>query len=363
MEATFASVKRTLVIGLFTAGIVVAGLLVSGGASFAATIFVVGAMVVARCGAAWTASEGLKAETVADQQRWTRRLEFALVPIGALSGIAPAVLPRVEGEVTSQWFGLMVCAVAVVAANVLLGYGRSLTFLAIAGPVAVGSALSAALVGGQFALFFAPGTFIVGAILVLDNREAGVLFRDASRLQEQNRSLVGELRSANVLLQQQVHTDALTGLANRAGLRDHLASLADTDEVIQVIYVDLDGFKNINDDHGHAAGDVVLTAIGERLNRIVRSEDCVARLGGDEFVVIASGGSHPSIDLADRIRETLEAPVTVGDLEIELGASIGSHRAHPGDDVALAMRLADAAMYDQKRRRRRGVRGADVSRR
>ena len=357
MEATFASVKRTLVVGLFTAGVVVAGLLLSGGASVAVTMAVVGAMVATRFCAAWTAYEGLKAETVTDQRRWTRRLEYALIPMGALSGIAPGVLPQVDGRVAPQWFGLLVCSVAVIAANVLVGYGRSHTFLAITGPVVVGSALSAWLVGGEFAVFFAPGAVIVGGILMLDNREAGAIFRDARRLEEQNRSLVSELQDANLLLQHRVHTDVLTGLSNRAGLRLHIATLADTDEIVEVIYIDLDGFKAVNDDHGHAAGDAVLAAIGERLKRIVRSEDCAARLGGDEFAVIASGESTLSRGLSDRIREVFVTPILVGDLEIRVGASIGSHRAEPGDDIGLAMRLADAAMYDQKRSRRRKTGG------
>ncbi len=357
MEATFVSVKRTLAVGLFTAGVVVSGLLLSGGASVATTLAVVGAMVATRFGAAWTAYEGLHAETVSDQRRWTRRLEYALVPMGALSGVAPSVLPLVDGRVTPQWFGLMVCSVAVVAANVLVGYGRSRTFLAIAGPVVVGSALSAGLVGGQFALLFAPGALIVGGILMLDNREAGAIFRDARRLEEQNRSLVSELQGANSLLQHRVHTDVLTGLSNRAGLRLHIAALANTDETVEVIFIDLDGFKSVNDDHGHATGDAVLVAVGERLNRTVGTEDCAARLGGDEFAVIASGDGIPSRGLTDRLREALAPPILVGDLEVRIGASIGSHRAEPGDDIELAMRLADAAMYDQKRSRRRKTGG------
>lgn len=352
MEATFTSVERTLAVGLFTAGVVVAGLLASGGASLVVASAMVSSMVATRFLAAWTAHEGLKAETVADQRMWTRRLEYALIPMGALSGVAPSVLPRVDGRVSPQWFGLLVCSVAVVAANVLVGYGRSRTFIAIAGPVVAGSALSAVLVGGEFAVFFAPGAVVVGGILMLDNREAGAIFRDARRLEEQNRSLVGELQGANSLLQHRVHTDVLTGLSNRAGLRLHIASLADTDETVEVIFIDLDGFKAVNDDHGHAAGDAVLLAIGERLSGIVGSDDCAARLGGDEFAVIARADTS-SRALADRLREELLTPILVGEHEVRIGASIGAHRAEPGDDIELAMRLADAAMYDQKRRRRR----------
>ncbi len=357
MEATFVSVKRTLAVGLFTAGVVVGGLLLSGGAPVAVTMALVGAMVATRFCAAWTAYEGLKAETVSDQRRWTRRLEYALIPMGALSGVAPSALPQVDGRIAPQWFGLLVCSLAVIAANVLVGYGRTRTFLAIAGPMAVGSALSAGLVGGEFALLFAPGAVIVGGILMLDNREAGAIFREARRLEEQNRSLVNELKDANLLLQHRLHTDVLTGLSNRAGLRFHLGRLADTNEVVEVIYIDLDGFKAVNDVHGHATGDAVLTEIGRRLSRIVRSEDCAARLGGDEFAVIAYVEDTQPHRLSDRIHEAFVTPILVGDLEIRLGASIGSQRAEPGDDIGLAMRLADADMYDQKRRRRRKTSG------
>jgi len=353
MKATFASVRRTLALGIATAGVVVGGLLLSGGASVPVAAALVSSMVATRFCAAWTAAEGMKAATISEQRRWTRRLELTLIPMGALSGVAPAFLPQVDGRVPPQWFGLMVCSVAVVAANVLVGHGRSLTFLAIAGPVVIGSALSAGLVGGEFALFFAPGAVLVGGILVVDNRQAGDIFRYAQRLEEQNRSLVDELQGSNSMLKQQVHTDALTGLSNRAGLRLHIASLADTKQTVEVIYIDLDDFKAINDDLGHAVGDAVLATVGERLGRITRGDDCAARLGGDEFAVIASCDGKPLFDLPDRIRQAFAEPIVAGDHVISLGVSIGSHRADPGGDLGLAIRLADAAMYDQKRKRRR----------
>lgn len=352
MAATFTSVKRTLMIGLFTAGVVVAGFLLSGGASIRVTVAIVVPMMATRVAAAWTAYEGLKAETITDQRRWTRRLEFTLVPIGALSGLAPSVLPIVDGQVSPQWFALLVCAVAVVAANVLIGHGRSRTFLALTVPVVLGSSVSAALVGGELAMFFAPGAVVVGAILMLDNHEAGAIFRDARRLEEENRSLVSELQGSNSALRQRVHTDALTGLCNRSGLRLHIATMAETDKTVEVVYIDLDGFKAINDEHGHAAGDAILTAVGERLRRIVRTEDCAARLGGDEFAVIAEVEGDPSRVLSSRLREAFTQPFSVGELQLKLGASIGIQRAEPGDDIGLALRLADATMYDRKRARR-----------
>lgn len=360
MKATFLSVKRTLLVGLVTAGVVVAGLLLSGGASVRVTLAVVGAMMASRVIAAWTASEGLKAETLADQRRWTQRLDITLVPLGALSGLAPIAVPRLDGQVSPEWFGLLVCSVAVVAANVLIGHGRSRTFLALTLPLVLGSAVSALLAGGEFALFFAPGGLIVGAILMMDNHEAGSIFRDARRLEEENRTLVSELQAANSSLEHRVHTDVLTGLDNRAGLRQHIASLEGTAATVEVMYIDLDGFKAINDEYGHAAGDAVLVAIGERLGRVIRADDCAARLGGDEFAVIAAVESRvsdtaaPSV-LAARVRSVLAQPILVGDNDFTIGASLGLQRAEPGDDIGRALRLADASMYRQKRRRPDGA--------
>ncbi len=353
MEASFSSIKRTLRLGLLTAAVVISALLITGGVSVALSVVVVTAMVVSRTVAAWTASEGLKATTFDEQLMWTKRLEYALVPMGTLSGFAPSLVPMAEGDITPQWFGLLVCAVAVVAANVLLGYGRSTTFLALAVPVVIGTVVSAALVGGIFGLAFGPGAVLVGVILMLDNREAGAMFRDARQFEEKNANLVNELRHANKNLDHQVHTDSLTGLHNRAGLRRFVEGLTGTDEIVEVAYVDLDGFKAVNDEHGHDVGDAVLAAVGERLDAVVRSTDCAARLGGDEFAVVAVVDPDHDSKLVPRIRQALERPMHVGSLELCLGVSIGGRRSEHGDDIGRMIRLADAAMYEQKRARRR----------
>lgn len=359
MEASFASMRRTLVVGLLTASVVISALLITGGVPLGIALPAVAALMATRMIAAWTAWKGLEATTLADQRRWTDRLEWALVPLGAMSGLAPALIPMDDGQITPQWFGLMVCTVAVGASNILLGYGRSRTFLALSVPLMLGALVSTVLVGGIFALAFAPGVFVVGGILVFDNREAGAMFRDARRFEEENRSLVVELQAANVGLDRRVHTDSLTGLGNRAGLRRCVESLADSDNALEVIYVDLDGFKAVNDNHGHAAGDEVLRATGERLNRVVRPADFAARIGGDEFVVVAEIHSGDANPLDHRIREALEAPIRVADHQVHLGVSMGVQRCNPGDDLGLIVRLADAAMYDEKSARRRKIEQAD----
>ena len=124
-------------------------------------------------------------------------------------------------------------------------------------------------------------------------------------------------------------TDALTGLANRAvfidRLRQAFAATQRGAPPFAILYLDLDGFKDINDTLGHSAGDLLLKSVGERLKSSVRETDLVARLGGDEFAVlqtnladVASAGV-----LASKIRSALSAPYPLGDTEMRITVSIG----------------------------------------
>jgi diguanylate cyclase (GGDEF)-like protein len=149
--------------------------------------------------------------------------------------------------------------------------------------------------------------------------------------------------------------DPLTGLPNRLLFRDRLAQAVQRidrrDHVVALIFIDLDGFKAVNDRYGHAMGDRLLVAVAGRLRRLVRRTDTVARLGGDEFTIILEGLSHP--DDAARVAEqallSLRQAFEIGGVVIELGASLGvaiaSHAAEVPD--ALTHR-ADAAMYRAK---------------
>jgi diguanylate cyclase (GGDEF)-like protein/PAS domain S-box-containing protein len=158
-------------------------------------------------------------------------------------------------------------------------------------------------------------------------------------------------------------TDPLTGLANRHLLTDHLElalrQFARTGELVGVLYLDLDGFKHINDLHGHDAGDRVLQEVAARLSRAVRETDTVGRLGGDEFVVIC-----PSLNNADelylvaeRILRALDPAMIVGDLEpLAITASVGAAIAEPRNTPEELLRRADLAMYEAKRTGRRSWR-------
>lgn len=121
--------------------------------------------------------------------------------------------------------------------------------------------------------------------------------------------------------------DPLTGLLNRAGFETHLERrLKDGDgPSLGLLYVDLDGFKSVNDRHGHAAGDQVLKAFAARLGSLVRPSDAVARLGGDEFAVALAGLPAPSVAgvIADKIVAAARQPFDIDGRTVRIGASVG----------------------------------------
>src|SRR5690606_34422023 len=144
----------------------------------------------------------------------------------------------------------------------------------------------------------------------------------------------------------------LTGVANRAGFDARLAEVltAETTDPVTLIFVDLDGFKRVNDQHGHAAGDHVLKVVAARLQGEIRPTDLVARLGGDEFAVICPGlPSDYAPVIAERLEHAVRERITVGPTRIVVGASVGTATAPPapGDPAGL-LAAADAAMYRQK---------------
>ena len=125
------------------------------------------------------------------------------------------------------------------------------------------------------------------------------------------------------------------------------------------LFCDLDGFKKVNDTHGHDAGDDVLTAVASRLDAAVRDDEVVARIAGDEFVV---ADASVAASIATRLLAVVAQPIRVGDgTLVRVGASIGIAELHSADDAARLLGRADAAMYAAKRagkgRASRAVRG------
>ncbi|MDA8357670.1 MAG: sensor domain-containing diguanylate cyclase [Actinomycetota bacterium] len=163
------------------------------------------------------------------------------------------------------------------------------------------------------------------------------------------------------LLQQATH-DPLTGLANRGFLLEHLEMSVKraqrTCDSFAVLYLDLDRFKEVNDTHGHQAGDRLLLTIVDRLRKCVRPEDFVARIGGDEFCVVleAIGGTQGNVLTADRaisvsrrLIDMCQLPVDLGDdVQAAVSASIGISIGKPGERPHEILRRADMAMYRAK---------------
>ncbi len=166
------------------------------------------------------------------------------------------------------------------------------------------------------------------------------------------------------LLAQAMH-DQLTGLPTRALLLDRLrvALSGSARNATQgaLLFVDLDRFKQINDDHGHAAGDVVLKAVAVRMLRAVRGNDTVARIGGDEFIVLLPVIAHnaDSETVARKLLRMLCEPVRVGGFEVTVSASIGTVEFCDQSDTAEGLiARADQAMYLAKRDGRSTMRAA-----
>ncbi|MGZ8414158.1 MAG: diguanylate cyclase domain-containing protein [Gemmatirosa sp.] len=170
-------------------------------------------------------------------------------------------------------------------------------------------------------------------------------------------------KRAEARLRAEAQRDALTGLLNRRGLEDaverRLQEAAAAGHPDVLLYLDLDGLKPINDTFGHAEGDEALRAVAALLRRAVRAGDAIARLGGDEFVVYAPAGPHGAERdvelLTQRVQHALGAERARNDAagrRYDLRASVGGTTVRSGDTLASVLARADAALYQEKSRRR-----------
>jgi len=166
---------------------------------------------------------------------------------------------------------------------------------------------------------------------------------------------ISPLRRAEAQLKHVAHHDPLTGLPNRLLFNDRLDFALETAKRAKrrcaVLFIDLDGFKVINDTLGHASGDTLLQTLAVRLSETLRQNDTAARLGGDEFVIIPGDIDHPedAARLARKLLDVLAAPTQLGDERIAVSASIGIalYPDHGRDRHAL-VKAADTAMYSAK---------------
>ncbi len=161
-------------------------------------------------------------------------------------------------------------------------------------------------------------------------------------------------RASEAALAHRATHDKLTGLPDRLLLRDRLEQAIGRPrpdgQHVALLFIDLDGFKAVNDRYGHAAGDAALIEVAERIAAAVRPGDTASRVGGDEFVVLADAlSAEEAAAIGDRIAVEVARPITVAGRRLELGTSIGLALAESSDDPDDVILRADQAMYRAKR--------------
>ncbi|WP_175772448.1 diguanylate cyclase domain-containing protein [Paraburkholderia phenazinium] len=178
-------------------------------------------------------------------------------------------------------------------------------------------------------------------------------------IRRNGKRLIREAEVYQQRLRDQAFHDPLTNLANRRLLEERFALSCATarrkGEKLAVVLVDLDGFKRVNDTHGHSAGDALLVGIGKNLSEGLRASDTVARLGGDEFVLVMRTPPSPE-ELGKVALDALSRPIAYKKLRLVPEASVGiALYPDAGDDLATLLRCADAAMYVAKANGKGGV--------
>ena len=169
--------------------------------------------------------------------------------------------------------------------------------------------------------------------------------------------LAAELDAQRSKLEELVGHDPLTGLPQSGLVVDRLETALNKarrmKEQVGVLFLDLDGFKRVDDVHGHAAGDHLLQQIAARLKAALRAEDTIGRVGGDEFLVILWSTDEPgATSVAQKLIEQVNVPVVFQDAALRVGVSVGiALFPHHGEEAQLLRRRADKAMYEAKRMR------------
>ena len=197
--------------------------------------------------------------------------------------------------------------------------------------------------------------------LLVQGRSAIIVHQEMGLAPDSSHVVLGTVqditrqRAAERRIRQLAYTDTLTGLASRAYFYKHMEGVIRAahrrQEQFALIYLDLDGFKDINDSMGHNAGDELLKVIGVRLQGVLRGSDFVARLSGDEFCILVDNvdDQYVAADVADRCLQEVNRPVTLKGRELRPRCSIGiAHFPEDGGTLQELLRAADSAMYAAK---------------
>lgn len=195
----------------------------------------------------------------------------------------------------------------------------------------------------------------LGSVLLLALASALALVVSSRRVLSLKQELAQKVDSERMLSWVADH-DPLTGVGNRRTLQAAARELGQNQVVgslgAAMLFVDLDGFKDVNDRYGHSVGDEVLRVVAARLRAAVRPDDLVTRYGGDEFLILARDiDAAGARSLANRVSAALTEPVTAGGRAVPVGASVGLAQHDAGVSGDVLLREADAAMYRDKRHR------------
>ncbi len=289
------------------------------------------------------------------------------------------------GDRLLQALGVMAVISIAVSATGVLSYPAVQTLATVMGVAAMACAVPAAIVRARrgervaaFMLFgwafYSAGAFIIASLLrgwIEPTLAVLYLFPVSTMVEMSAWMAVLGLRVQAIhrnadrarlegdALRKLAQTDALTGLPNRRGLHERLQAmlpLATPNKLLAVYLLDLDGFKPVNDRHGHDVGDALLIAVGQRLQAQLRGTDVVARLGGDEFVVLAAGLPDENVarHIGQKMLASFDEPfIALGqrcDVGLTIGYALGPLDGTSADDL---IKRADAAMYAGKNAGRR----------
>jgi diguanylate cyclase (GGDEF)-like protein len=204
--------------------------------------------------------------------------------------------------------------------------------------------------GSQSAIDYAAGLSVFVALTAYYTRAISKRLLEGIRLQHANGSLAAQLRTALQKVELDAATDALTGQWNRRALDDILRQQvelrASSDKPFSVLMLDIDFFKNINDEFGHMVGDDVLRAFAQRLREFLRSRDFCARFGGEEFVVVLPETSMvTALEVAERIRKGVAQFPLLNTPRVQVTVSIGVATMAEGQSISEMLAKADAAVY------------------
>jgi diguanylate cyclase (GGDEF)-like protein len=220
-------------------------------------------------------------------------------------------------------------------------------------------------------------------VAVIDKADVSTLLRAARTLQDARRELdalrahngrllreIAQLKEREARTHRLADQDELTGLCNRRSmlqrLESSLAAASRRGIHLGLLFIDLDGFKDVNDHFGHAIGDALLKAVGARIAARARRSDVVCRYGGDEFVVVVPElcDAADAMQIAEKIRRRLALPYLIEGHELRVTASVGAaFYPSDGDKAERLLRRADESMYIAKALQTKTVHAAPAARR